>query len=166
MSLYNTIRKVNEAHKSIAVQYQAAAEGALERKTRADNRERLGTRAGHIVAVYSPQGGVGTTTIATNLASGLMKEGVKVLLVDADLQFGDVGIMLNLQSQSTMVELIPDVDDLDTELFENIVATHDSGLKVLLGPSRPEYYEKVEEKPRGAVRNRPQDRRKLRLYRD
>jgi pilus assembly protein CpaE len=143
----NTIRKVHEAHKSIAFQYQAVAEGARERKPSAEDRDRSGSRAGHIVAVYSPQGGVGTTTIATNLASGLMKEGIKVLLIDADLQFGDVGIMLNLQSQSTMVELIPDVADLDTELFENIVATHDSGLKVLLGPSRPEYYEKVEESP-------------------
>src|SRR5690606_32570218 len=102
---------------------------------------------GQIITVYSPQGGVGTTTVATSLASGLMREGSKVLLVDADLQFGDVGVMLNLQSQSTMVELIPDVDDLDIELFENIVATHDSGLKVLLGPSRPEYSEDVEKNP-------------------
>jgi pilus assembly protein CpaE len=55
--------------------------------------------------------------------------------------------MLNLQSQSTMVDLVENVDDLDTEFFENIVATHDSGLKVLLGPSRPELYEAVEAKP-------------------
>ncbi len=140
--LYGTIRKVHDFHRKampVAPDPSAAKSSSGARAA--------GKRGGHVIAVYSPQGGVGATTIATNLASGLMKEGVRVLLIDADLQFGDVGIMLNLQSQSTMVDLIRDVDDLDTELFENIVATHDSGLKVLLGPSRPEYYESVEEKP-------------------
>ena len=145
--LYNTIRTVHARNKPIAAQYAAAAESAGDLRPRAETRAERGERGGHIIVVYSPQGGVGTTTIATSLASGLMKEGIKVLLVDADLQFGDVGIALNLQSQSTMVELIPDVDDLDTELFENIVTTHDSGLKVLLGPARPEFYEEIEAKP-------------------
>jgi pilus assembly protein CpaE len=144
--LYNTIRTVHTRNQVLVPQYSTNAGGAAELRSRSDDTASDG-RGGHIVVVYSPQGGVGTTTIATSLASGLMKEGVKVLLVDADLQFGDVGISLNLQSQSTMVELIPDVDDLDTELFENIVATHDSGLKVLLGPSRPEFYEEVEKSP-------------------
>jgi pilus assembly protein CpaE len=144
--LYNTIRTVHARQAPIAAQYQAVADSGIELRS-SFAPEIRGGRAGHIVTVYSPQGGVGTTTIATSLASGLMKEGIKVLLIDADLQFGDVGIALNLQSESTMVQLIPDVDDFDTELFENIVATHDSGLKVLLGPSRPEYYEEVEANP-------------------
>jgi pilus assembly protein CpaE len=144
--LYNTIRTVHARNKPIAAQYAAVAESALELRSKPGS-QKSHARTGHIITVYSPQGGVGTTTIATSLASGLMREGSKVLLVDADLQFGDVGVMLNLQSQSTMVELIPDVDDLDTELFENIVATHDSGLKVLLGPSRPEFSEDVEKNP-------------------
>jgi pilus assembly protein CpaE len=70
-----------------------------------------------------------------------------VLLVDADLQFGDVGVFLNLQSQSTMVDLVGNVDDLDTELFDNIVVTHDSGLKVLMGPARPEFAEVIQTNP-------------------
>jgi pilus assembly protein CpaE len=145
--LYNTIRTVHARNKPIAAQYTAVVEGTGELRPKIRDSIGSGSRAGHVIAVYSPQGGVGTTMIATSLASGLMKDGSKVLLIDADLQFGDVGIMLNLQSQSTMVELIPDVDDLDTELFENIVATHDSGLKVLLGPSRPEFSEEVERNP-------------------
>ncbi len=145
--LYNTIRTVHARNKPIAAQYTRVAESGIDLRPTATSRGESGDRPGHVITVYSPQGGVGTTTIATSLASGLMREGSKVLLIDADLQFGDVGIMLNLQSQSTMVELIPDVDDLDTELFENIVATHDSGLKVLLGPSRPEFSEEVEKNP-------------------
>src|SRR5690606_23515672 len=95
-------------------------------------------RAGNIVVIYSPSGGTGTTTIATNVAAGLMKEDIKVLLVDADLQFGDIDAFLNLQAQTTIVDLVGSVDDLDTDLFDNIVVTHPSGLKVLMGPARPE----------------------------
>lgn len=145
--LYNTIRTVHTRNKPIAAQYEAVSRLPVDMRQAGQSRDVTG-RAGHIVVVYSPQGGVGTTTIATSLASGLMKEGIKVLLVDADLQFGDVGLVLNLQQQSTMVDLVADVEDLDTELFENIVATHDSGLKVLLGPSRPEFAGEVEANPR------------------
>jgi pilus assembly protein CpaE len=145
--LYNTIRTVHARNKPIAAQYTAMANQApvdLRKTVQAEGTE---DRAGHIIVVYSPQGGVGCTTIATNLASGLMKEGIRVLLVDADLQFGDVGVFLNLQSQSTMVDLVGNVDDLDTELFDNIVVTHDSGLKVLMGPARPEFAEVIQANP-------------------
>ena len=145
--LYNTIRTVHARNKPIAAQYTAMANQApvdLRKSVQAEGTE---NRAGHIIVVYSPQGGVGCTTIATNLASGLMKEGIRVLLVDADLQFGDVGVFLNLQSQSTMVDLVGNVDDLDTELFDNIVVTHDSGLKVLMGPARPEFAEVIQANP-------------------
>ncbi|MBN1965598.1 MAG: hypothetical protein JW910_13190, partial [Anaerolineae bacterium] len=60
--------------------------------------------------------------------------GLKVLLVDADTQFGDVGVFLNLKSQTTLSDLVTAVDDLDMELVENVLATHDSGLRVLLAP--------------------------------
>lgn len=143
--LYNTIRTVHVRNKPLAAQYrQIQQQAPVDTRAKAEGTK---NRAGHIVVVYSPQGGAGCTTIATNLASGLMKEGIRVLLVDADLQFGDVGLYLNMQSQSTLVDLVGNVDDLDTELFDNIVVTHDSGLKVLLGPARPEYAEVVQSNP-------------------
>jgi pilus assembly protein CpaE len=145
--LYNTIRTVHARNKPLAAQYTAMANQAPVDLRKTVQAEGTGDRAGHIIVVYSPQGGVGCTTIATNLASGLMKEGIRVLLVDADLQFGDVGVFLNLQSQSTMVDLVGNVDDLDTELFDNIVVTHDSGLKVLMGPARPEFAEVIQTNP-------------------
>jgi pilus assembly protein CpaE len=109
-----------------------------------------GARPGHLLVCYSPQGGAGTTTVATNIASGLMKKGIRVLLIDADTQYGDVGVFLKLQSQSTLVDVVSKVDDLDTEFFDNVVATHESGLKVLLGPPRPEFADEVEGNP-GAI---------------
>lgn len=144
--LYNTIRTVYARNKPIAEQYRMITESGgldLRRTASADPEE----RAGHIIVVYSPTGGVGKTTLATNLASGLMKKGIKVLLVDADTQFGDVGVFLKLQSQSTLYDLVKNVDDLDVEFFESVVATHESGLKVLLGPPRPEFAEEVEANP-------------------
>jgi len=140
--LYNTIRTVYRNTEDIRRQYTEMQSMAVE-AARPKRSEGSGERGGNIIAVYSPKGGVGVTTIATNLASGLMKEGIKVLLVDADLQFGDVGMFLNLQAQSTIVELAEDVADLDVELFENIVVTHDSGLKVLMGPARPEFADEL-----------------------
>ncbi len=145
--LYSTIRTVHERNKPLIAQYQAIAE-ASSVITPAKKSTGAGTRAGNIIVVYSPSGGVGTTTIATNLATGLMKEDIRVLLVDADLQFGDIDAFLNLQSQSTIVDLVGSVDDLDTELFDNIAVTHPSGLKVLMGPSRPEFAEEVKADPK------------------
>ncbi|MGQ9888080.1 MAG: response regulator [Aggregatilineales bacterium] len=143
--LYSTIRTVHERYKSLAAQYAAAAQVSDLRQTMKSKSE--GDRPGHIVLVYSPQGGAGTTTIATSLASGLMKEGIRVLLVDADLQFGDIQAILNLPTKSTMVDLVEEVEDLDIDLFENTLLTHDSGLKVLLGPARPEFAEPILSRP-------------------
>jgi pilus assembly protein CpaE len=145
--LYNTIRTVHARNKPIAAQYSALQQMPAEALRPSVPTEGEGDRPGHVIVVYSPQGGAGCTTIATNLASGLMKEGVRALLVDADLQFGDVGVFLNLQAQSTVVDLVGNVEDLDTELFDNIVITHDSGLKVLMGPARPEYADVIQSNP-------------------
>ena len=144
--LYNTIRTVYKNHEPIRRQYEAMETMPFEQARTAASHED-GARPGHIITVYSPQGGAGVTTISTSLASGLMKEGVKVLLVDADLQFADIGSFLNLQAQTTIVELAQDVDDLDVDLFENIVVTHESGLKVLVGPPRPEFADEVKANP-------------------
>lgn len=131
--IYNTVRAV---YKRAPVLQPSI--GELSRPVNPDQ-----TGAGHIVVVYSPQGGAGCTTIATNLAAGLIRDGVRVLLVDANLQFGDVGVFLNLKAQSTLLDLVEDVDDLDTDYFENSLVAHNSGLKVLMGPQRPEDAEKA-----------------------
>ncbi len=151
--LYSTIRSVYKNYEPIRRQAMAIQDIPMEvRKAKPTSVEGGEIRAGHIIVVYSPQGGVGCTTLATNLAAGLMRKGVKVLLIDADLQFGDVGVFLKLQSQSTLLDLVNKIDDLDTDFFDSIVATHESGLKVLLGPQRPEYADEVEAVPTAVAR--------------
>ncbi len=139
--LYATVRNVYESYKDVAdiVSQQVVTTS----KGDSSKLDRQRGRQTHVIVVYSPQGGVGKTFVAANLASGLMKEGTKVLLIDADLQFGDVGIFLNLQGQRSLADLAAAADDLDVDLVENVLVTHDSGLKVLLSPADTETAESI-----------------------
>ena len=97
-----------------------------------------------IISVFSTKGGVGKSTIATNIATALaQKTEDRVALVDLDLQFGDVSVMLNLYPERTVMELVKDIQSLDKELLEDYMMLHDSGVRVLPAPSRPEYAEFV-----------------------
>jgi pilus assembly protein CpaE len=137
--LYSTIRSVYEQYGPIRQQMESLTNGrGILPQIIEEDDKKGGDRAGHVIVVYSPTGGAGCTSIAISLASGLMKEGIKTLLVDGNLQFGDVGAFLNLKPQSTISDLVENLEEeLDIEYFENIVMTHDSGMKVLLGPPRP-----------------------------
>lgn len=99
---------------------------------------------GKIVTIYSPKGGTGCTTIAVNLALALNSEDTRVVLVDANLQFGDVAVFVNVQGKNTIVELAPRVDELDADIVEEILVKHEaSGVRILAAPQRPEMAEKV-----------------------
>ncbi|MFN7035600.1 MAG: response regulator [Bellilinea sp.] len=99
---------------------------------------------GKIITVYSPKGGVGCTTIATNMAIALKKADNKVLLVDGDLQFGDVSIFLNEQGRNSLYDLTKRAEELDPEIVEDVVTTHKaSGIHVLTCPPSPELAETI-----------------------
>lgn len=99
---------------------------------------------GKIVAVYSPKGGTGCTTLAVNLAVALNNEDTRVVLVDANLQFGDVAVFVNEQGKNTILELAPRVDELEPDVVEEILIKHEaSGIRILAAPQRPEMAERV-----------------------
>ncbi len=99
---------------------------------------------GKVIIVYSPKGGTGCTTVATNLAVSLNNEETPAALVDGNLQFGDVAVFLNEQGKNSVVDLAPRADELDPDVVQGVMITHaPSGVKVLTAPYRPEYAESV-----------------------
>ena len=99
---------------------------------------------GKIIVVYSPKGGTGCTTIAVNLAIALHNEDTRAVLVDGNLQFGDIAIFVNEQGKNTVLDIAPRVDDLDSEIVDEILIKHEaSGIRILAAPQRPEMAEKV-----------------------
>ncbi len=99
---------------------------------------------GKIISVFSPKGGVGTTTLAVNLAVTLHRKEQPVVLVDGNMEFGDVTVFLNKQAKNSIVDLAPRADQLDPEVIEEVTILHqESGIKVLAAPSRPEFSENV-----------------------
>jgi pilus assembly protein CpaE len=100
---------------------------------------------GAIVAFFSPKGGVGRTTIAVNMAVAAATDlGKKVVLVDASFQFGDVGVLLNLNPKNkSIADLAPELEIGEPESLDTFVINHSSGIRVLLAPPSPEMAELV-----------------------
>ncbi len=100
---------------------------------------------GMVVAVFSPKGGVGKTTVAVNMAVAAVSElGKKVVVVDGSFQFGDVGVLLNLNPKNkSIADLIPEVEAGELESVDTFVINHSAGIRVLLAPPSPEMAELI-----------------------
>ena len=97
-----------------------------------------------VLTVFNTKGGVGKSTIATNLSVALHQlTNKKIVLLDFDLQFGDVGAMLNIIPRQTITELVQDIDDINPQTIERYLHSHKSGVKVLPAPLRPEFAELI-----------------------
>jgi pilus assembly protein CpaE len=102
-------------------------------------------REANVITVYSPKGGIGSTTIAVNLAVALAEEGQNTLLLDGSFQFGDVAVMMNIRPSTTIIDLIDRMDELEQDLVSSVTVRHESGLNVLMAPPRPEMADLVSE---------------------
>jgi pilus assembly protein CpaE len=104
-----------------------------------------GDKDGQIVAIFSPKGGVGRTTIAVNMAVAAATElGQTVMLVDGSFQFGDVGVLLNLNPKNkSIADLVPELEAGEPESLDTFVINHSAGVRVLLAPPTPEMAELV-----------------------
>ena len=102
---------------------------------------------GTVVAVFSPKGGVGRTTVAVNLAVAAATElGKKVVVVDGSFQFGDVGVLLNLNPKNkSIADLVPELEQAghEVESIDTFVINHSAGIRVLLAPPSPEMAELI-----------------------
>jgi pilus assembly protein CpaE len=134
--LTTTITRVYEkelARRNQLVASMPSAAGPAAPTISEDNGEH------QVLAVFSPKGGAGRTTIATNLALALQKEtGGRVCLIDANLQFGDVGVLLNLNPKNRSMLDAVEGGEPDGDIIESCVIDHSTGIRVLLAPPAPE----------------------------
>jgi pilus assembly protein CpaE len=146
--LVNAIRHVHEIEKVKRARYQQQAPQQQMTGGGAGGQNigaALGPQRGKIICFFSPKGGVGRTTIATNLAVALHQStNLPVVLVDGSLPFGDIAVILNMSPKAkTIADLVGSFDQVDAEVMESVLVQHSTGIKVLLAPPTPEAAELI-----------------------
>src|SRR5512132_1178874 len=141
--LINSIRHVHELEKVRRARYAPAASAQGSAQPGATSPTPRET--GKIITFFSPKGGVGRTTIATNLAVALHQFTEKpVVLVDGSLPFGDIAVILNMSPKAkTLADLIGSFEQADADVVESILVQHSTGIKVMLAPPTPESTELI-----------------------
>jgi pilus assembly protein CpaE len=100
--------------------------------------------AGKLITIFSAKGGVGKTTIATNLGASIADGGKRnVCIVDLDLAFGDVSIVLQLFPVHTLIDAVQVDRALDPAVVESLLTEHSPGLKVMAAPVQPDAKERI-----------------------
>jgi pilus assembly protein CpaE len=93
---------------------------------------------GKVIAAFSPKGGVGTTTLAVNLACALTTFGRRVVVVDGNVCFGNAGMFLNIAPGRNMLHVVDDPGGIQDANVDEALHAHPSGLKVMLSPDKAE----------------------------
>src|SRR5260221_302099 len=141
--LVNAIRHVHEIEKVKRARYAQAAPAPSAQTP--SLTAMLQPERGKIISFFSPKGGVGRTTIATNLAVALHQMTEKpVVLVDGSLPFGDIAVILNMSPKpNTIAALIGSFELADDDIVDSIRVQHSTGIKVMLAPPTPESTELI-----------------------
>lgn len=125
VNLLSTLRRVRDLE-SRRQKVQTAAQAAPE----------AGAKPLRTLAIFSPRGGAGCSTVAVNLAIAMHKEtSGRVLLLEGKLLFGNLALMLNIRTANTLADLVPHANALDETLVREVVFEHISGVHVLLSPA-------------------------------
>ena len=94
--------------------------------------------AGSVITVFGAKGGIGKTTIATNVATSLVqKTNQSAVLIDLDTRFGDVGILMDIPVERSIADLAVEEDSITSEMVQDCLYEHNSGVHILPAPVRP-----------------------------
>lgn len=111
---------------------------AIERSLKALSGD-PGPKEGKVITVFSTKGGVGKTVVSINLAIALSKRQTdRVTIMDLDLQFGDVGVMLKQSPKYTIHDLVAGEDSIDPKLLDSVLTPYSEQVRTLLAPLQPE----------------------------
>jgi pilus assembly protein CpaE len=135
------LRAMREGAKEFVL---AGDDEALKRVLRDQARPPRAIGAGTIYAVFPAKGGVGATTVATNLAGALQARGERTCLVDLNLNMGDVLAFLDLAGGYSIADVIGNMGRLDRELLDATLLRHGSGIHVLAQSHRIEESDRVD----------------------
>ena len=119
-----------------------AVDGAVRRlRWSADGPQQ---QPGKLFAIFSPKGGSGSTTVATNLAIHLHRlTGKRTLLVDLDLELGEIALQLGVEPRFSFIDMVRNFHRMDAELLASYIENHESGVHLLSAPYHPDRSEVV-----------------------
>jgi pilus assembly protein CpaE len=129
---------------SIRILMERASLAAASRRRGLGGSVEGGSHSGRIIAVMSPKGGVGKTTVSTNIAVGLAKFATMgVVVVDLDLQFGDVASGLMLDPEKTIADAVTGAAAQDSMVLKSYLTVHPAGIYALCAPHNPAQIEHI-----------------------
>jgi pilus assembly protein CpaE len=118
---------------------EEGVKGALERAARRLGCAPTSREPGQLYTLFSPKGGAGTTSVATNLAIVLQRlSGKKTLLVDLDFELGEVAVLLGVQPRFSFLDLVQNFHRIDAGLLSSFIEHHELGVDFLSAPFHPE----------------------------
>jgi len=119
--------------------------GLMDQLQQTSQQQSTRRTIGKVVTIMSPKGGAGKTMTTTNveLTLAAWNDPSRVVVLDADLQFGDVCISLQVDPRHTIVDVARDIEKMDEDLLESLLATHASGMRVLSAPLEPSLADEV-----------------------
>jgi pilus assembly protein CpaE len=147
-ALRSGVREVADVNDPPAVLAACARSLDLSRQMRGGPTRQVDSNAapveGRVITVFSAKGGCGKTTLATNLGIALAHGGShRVCIIDLDLAFGDVAIMLQLVPDKTIADLIPVADRIDETGIRQMLTPYCPGVDTMLAPLQPAVAEEV-----------------------
>jgi pilus assembly protein CpaE len=122
----------------------SAALQRVWKKTGRKSAAAVAPEPGQTIALFAAKGGVGTTSLATNLAIEIHRlTRAPTLLLDLDLELGETALLLGMEPQFSLVDLIRNIHRVDQGLLASYIERHDSGIELLAAPFQPADYETV-----------------------
>lgn len=135
-----------------ALQRAATLNAGRAQQVAAPEPPTMNSGQGKVITVASPKGGVGKTTVSTNLAVGLaMREPKSTVLVDIDLHFGDVASALNINPEYTLPDMAHGPISRDSVAVKSYLTEHSSGLFVVPGSESPAAADAISAKEIGTL---------------